>query len=100
MNEPEKRFKAGQVEASIWANKVSKNGYEFDSKSINIQRIYKATENGKDVWKRTPSFHRNDLPNVILVANEALKYLALKTQETKTSDKEMRISTELVHDHD
>ncbi len=81
-NQPEKKFRAGGVVATIWKNKQkNKEGKEFEVYSINVDRTYK----DGDEFKQTSSMKVNDLPKLALVANEAYAYLNLKDS---TPDKE------------
>lgn len=70
---PEKRFKCGSVSASIWANAKTVEGEMVKYYSITIDKAYK----DGDEWKHTNSFATEDLPKVVLVANEAYKYIRL-----------------------
>jgi hypothetical protein len=75
--QPEKKFRAGAIEASVWANEIEKEGVKRTVHNVNIQKNYKDGE----AWKQTSQFSVNDLPKVQLVASEAYKYLALKDTE-------------------
>ena len=73
--QPEKKFRAGGVVATIWKNKQkNKEGKEFEVYSINVDRTFK----DGDEFKQTSSMKVNDLPKLALVANEAYAYLNLK----------------------
>lgn len=77
---PEKKFKAGAINVTIWKNERQKeSGEEFSYYSISIDRRYK-NKNGE--WQSTNSLRVNDLPKAILVLNKAYEYLVLKEQET------------------
>ena len=75
MNRPEKKFKCGPVSASIWAEGKAVNGEMVKFYSISITKAYKDGDN----WKNTNSFSAEDLPKVALVANEAYKYIRLRS---------------------
>ncbi len=80
--QPEKKFRAGGVVATVWKNtQKNKEGKEFEVYSINVDRTYK----DGDEFKQTSSMKVNDLPKLALVANEAFAYLNLKDS---TPDKE------------
>ena len=64
----EKRFQRGNCVATIFRNKICKDGEEFSVKSIVLQKNYKDAE-GK--WQSTNSFNINDLPRISLVADKA-----------------------------
>ena len=75
MNKPEKKFNCGSISASIWANTKVVNGETVKLYSVMINKAYKEDED----WKHTNSFNIEDLPKVALVANEAYKYIRLKS---------------------
>ncbi len=66
--QPERKFKAGAISATIWKNSSEKGEYS----SIQLDRVYKDKDNN---WKRTNSFNENDLPKAIFVLNKAYEYL-------------------------
>ena len=75
MPKPEKKFNCGSISASIWANTKAVNGEAVKFYSVTINKAYKE----EDEWKYTDSFNIEDLPKVALVANEAYKYIRLKS---------------------
>ena len=75
MQKPEKRFHCGPISASIWANTKTVNGETVKFYSVTINKAYKEDED----WKHTNSFSIEDLPKVALIANEAYKYIRLKS---------------------
>ena len=75
MNKPEKKFSCGSVSASIWPNTKVINGEKVKFYSVTINKAYKE----KDEWKHKNSFDTEDLPKVALVANEAYKYIRLRS---------------------
>ena len=78
MSRPEKKFKCGPISASLWAeDKTMENGV-VKFYSINITKAYKDGDN----WKNTNNFNAEDLPKVALVANEAYKYIRLKSTDS------------------
>lgn len=72
-NQPEKRFAAGPVVATVWLNRKKQEPETF--KTISLVRNYKDKE---DKWQSTNTFRVNDLPKAMLVLNKAYEYLALK----------------------
>ena len=78
MNKPEKKFNCGSISASIWANTKVVNGETVKLYSVTINKAYKDSED----WKYTDSFNIEDLPKVALVANEAYKYIKLKSTDS------------------
>ena len=77
MSKPEKRFRCGPISASIWAQSKTVNGEMVKFYSINIDKAYKDGEE----WKHTNSFAAEDLPKVAMLANEAYRYLRLRSSD-------------------
>jgi hypothetical protein len=73
---PEKKFRAGGVSATIWQNTSEKGTYA----TIKLSRSYLDKDKA---WKETNSFKQADLPKAALVLNEAFKYLQLKGEGGK-----------------
>ena len=78
MNKPEKKFSCGSISASIWANTKVVNSEKVKLYSVTINKAYKEGED----WKYTDIFNIEDLPKVALVANEAYKYIRLKSPDS------------------
>jgi hypothetical protein len=78
MQKPEKKFNCGPISASIWANTRVVNSETVKFYSVTINKAYKE----KDEWKHTNSFNIEDLPKVALVADEAYKYIRLKSTDS------------------
>ena len=78
MNKPEKKFNCGSVSASIWTNTKVVTGETVKFHSVTINKAYKEDEK----WEYTDSFNIEDLPKVALVANEAYKYIRLKSADS------------------
>ena len=78
-NIPEKKFRAGAISATVWANKgQSKNGEAVEYRTISLDRCYK---NEKGEWQNANSLRINDLPRAGMVLQKAYEYLILKEQE-------------------
>jgi len=78
MRKPEKKFICGPVSASIWAKTKTVESETVKFYSVTITKAYKEGED----WKYTNSFNIEDLPKVALVANEAYKYVRLKSTDS------------------
>jgi len=78
MQKPEKKFSCGSISASIWANTKVVTGETVKFYSVTFNKVYKEGED----WKYTDSFNIEDLPKVALVANEAYKYIRLKSTDS------------------
>ncbi len=71
-DQPEKRFKQGNCTASIFANKVMKDGQEIETHSVVLLKSYTDKEGN---WQSTNSYGRNDLPKIVRAAEKAFDYL-------------------------
>jgi len=78
MQKPEKKFNCGSISTSIWAKTKTVEGDTHKFYSVTINKAYKEDED----WKHTSSFNVEDLPKVSLVANEAYKYIRLKSTDS------------------
>ena len=78
MRKPEKKFNCGPVAASIWAKTKKVEGDTVKFYSVTITKAYKEGED----WKYTNSFDIEDMPKIALVANEAYKYIRLKSKDS------------------
>ena len=83
MQKPEKKFSCGPVSASIWAKTKTVEGETVKFYSVTITKAYKEAED----WKYTNSINIKDLPKVALVANEAYKYVRLKSTDSDENHK-------------
>jgi len=69
---PEKRFRCGACEASIFENDISRNGQALKIKKAVFQKRYK-DKNGQ--WQSTGSLDVNDIPKAILALSQAYSYM-------------------------
>jgi len=82
-NLPEKKFRAGAISSTIWANKaLTKEGKEIAYMSVSLDRRY-TDKDGK--WQSTTSFRAADLPKAALVLQKAYEYIILKNPEADES---------------
>lgn len=82
-NHPVKVFQCGRVQATIWIDQMIIDNTLKNVHTIRIDRSYKKE---KEDWVHTNSFFIEDLPKVALAANEAYKFLRLKSSENAISD--------------
>jgi len=75
-NQPEKRFSAGGIQATVWKNKVKDS--EDTYQTVSVQRCYKDKEGN---WKHTDSLRVTDIPKANLVLQKAYEYIVLKKEE-------------------
>ncbi len=82
-NLPEKKFSTGAVVATVWKNKVERDGQVESYRTVSLERRYmnKATNE----WRSTNSFRLNDLPKAALVLNKAYEYLVLRESDQQDS---------------
>ena len=72
---PDKKFRAGAISATIWANETKNDKGEIvNYKTISFDRNYMDKDGN---WKTTNSLRTSDLPKAILVMQKAYEYLAL-----------------------
>ena len=84
MAQPEKRFRCGACEVSIFENVItSKDGRKVRIKNASFRKRYK---NADGEWKSTSNLDANDIPKAKLVLNEAYKYLALSNDIEDNGD--------------
>ena len=77
--QPDKKFKAGAVAATIWANELKdRQGKSFAVYTVSFERSYLDKDGN---WKSTNSLRVNDIPKLRLVAGEAYEYLIRKGNE-------------------
>jgi hypothetical protein len=74
-NQPEKKFVAGSISATIWKNASEKDGKEFSFESITLSRNFKDHSGN---WKSTSSMRLNDLPKAEIVLKKAYEYLTFR----------------------
>lgn len=72
-NQPEKRFVASPVVATVWLNRKKEELGTF--RTISLSRNYKDKEGS---WQSTNTFRVNDLPKAMVALNKAYEYLILK----------------------
>jgi hypothetical protein len=84
MSRPEKKFKAGAVSATIWANQgQNAKGEETSYSTVSLDRSYKDKNNA---WQHTSSMRLHDLPKAALVLTKAYEYLVLNEKEAAVAE--------------
>jgi len=76
MTQPEKRFSAGGVTATVWVNEGQRDGKPTTYPSVSFDKRYKDKEGN---WKSTSSLNLADIPKAIMVLGKVYEHLALKT---------------------
>ena len=93
MAQPEKRFKCGACEVSVFGNIITtKDGRKVNAKKVSFQKRYK---NADGEWKSTQSLDVNDIPKAVLALYEAYKYLVLGTGDEGRVEDENRTSNNI-----
>ena len=78
-NLPEKKFRAGAIQATIWENDaVNKEGKKVSYNSVSFERSYKDKDG---TWKSTSSLRVMDIPKAIVVLQKAYEHLVLNQTE-------------------
>ena len=78
MKQPEKKFRAGGMCATIWKNEVqTKEGQTAEYRTVSFERSYKDKDGS---WKTTNSLKMNDLPKAAVVLSKAYEFIVLKEQ--------------------
>ncbi len=73
-NGPEKKFRAGAINASVWKNHGQRDGQAVEYHTISFERRYKDRDGQ---WKSTNSLRINDLPRAALLLQEAYRYCVM-----------------------
>ena len=75
---PVKTIKAsGGVRCTIWANQIQRNNETVTMHNCKFTRSYK---DEKGNWCDASTFSMQNLPSLVLVAQEAFKFLSLKPE--------------------
>ena len=81
---PVARFKAGQVSAAVWENKVQMRSGGVKILKASVQRRYK-DKDGQ--WQSTTSFGRNEIPLAIHCLQQAFeKIIEMQNEEGGDGD--------------
>jgi hypothetical protein len=80
MNGPEKRFIAGNISATIWANNKVIDGKTIPVMTVSVQKSYK---DKTGAWKQTGTLLAADLPKAKLVIEKAYEHLAMTQVATE-----------------
>ena len=79
MNQPLKKFRAGQVSCALWENQVTMNGKPVTLLKATVERRYKDRDGE---WKSGNSFSRNEIPLVKYCLDKAYEAMI----EERSSD--------------
>ena len=76
--QPEKRFRAGGIAATVWMHQTVRNGQPAVYASVNFDKRYKDKDGN---WKSTTNLNVADIPKAIMVLGKAYEHLAMKQEE-------------------
>lgn len=76
--QPEKKFRAGAISATIWLNETDKDGQTVTYPTVTFERSYK---DKKGAWQTTNSLRVSDLPKAQLVLSKAYEHLSMHQAE-------------------
>ena len=82
-NKPIKSFRAANIEASVFRNKVEKKGEIVIRHSVKIQKHF---QNDEGVYEKTNNYFPNELSKLILVAQKAFEFISLKESADTADD--------------
>lgn len=77
-NKPVEKFRAGAITATIWSKDMTTNGKTYPVFNVAIERNYLDKDKK---WQKTSNYNANDLPKVVLVAQQAYEYLVTKHEK-------------------
>jgi hypothetical protein len=81
-NQPETKFRAGAVAATVWKNDAVKaDGTKGEFFTVSLERNYRDKDGN---WKTSSSMRVNDLPKAALVLQKAYEHCILKEQSSGT----------------
>jgi len=83
MSKPEKRFRCGAIEASVFENTVNQQGRQIKIKKVAFQKRYKSSDGS---WKSTNSLDVHELPKAILALSLAYEYIVLSPDASEDKD--------------
>jgi hypothetical protein len=75
--QPEKKFRAGAITATVWRNHTEKDGQTVTYPTVTFERSYKDQQ---DQWQTTSTLRVGDLPKAELVLRKAYEYLSLEAE--------------------
>ena len=79
---PVHRIRAGAVQASVWNN--TSDALKTENFTVSFSRRFRQGEE----WKESKSFHRNDLPTLAKVANDAHTWIQEQEKGTTATKPE------------
>lgn len=78
MAQPEKKFRAGGITVSVFANEIQTKDGKASVKSVSLQRAYKDRDGN---FQNSSSLRVNDLPRAIVLLDKAYAYLVMGEEQ-------------------
>ena len=75
---PVKTITSGNIEASVWRKHLKKDGRNVLRHSVQIQKQYRKRGGN---YENTNLYFPNELPKLILVVQEAFKFVTLRASK-------------------
>jgi hypothetical protein len=82
---PVAKFRAGQVSAAIWKNKITVNGRKVTMLKASVERRYK-DKDGQ--WKSSTSFSRNEIPLAVYCLQKSFERIVESEQDADGVEEE------------
>lgn len=76
--QPIKKFRAGNVSATIWKQTTKIDGKDVEFYNATIERNYKDKQ---DAWQQSSSFQKNDLVKLDTVLRHTIDFLYLHDED-------------------
>ena len=83
MNQPLKKYRAGQVSAAVWENEANVNGRQVTLRKVTVERRYKDKDGN---WQSSGSFGRNEIPLAVYVLGKCFSAIVEKEGTRSTDD--------------
>ena len=84
---PYKKFRAGNMTATLWENKfTTKDGKKISGYSVIVDKSY--MDNNQE-WQKTHNLNINDIPKAILVLKESYRFLTMDNKDKQDSDEDV-----------
>jgi hypothetical protein len=80
---PVQEFRAGGVRAAIWRRETEKDGRSVVEHNTKITRSYRDKQGN---WQEVNTYYPDDLAKLILVTQEAYRYVTLRDSSAESDD--------------
>ena len=86
MNQPLKKYRAGQVSAAVWENQANIGGKQVTLLKATVERRFKDKEGN---WQSSNSFSRNESPLAIYCLGKAFQAIVEEQSSTESVQEEV-----------